>query len=112
MERTIMETLIKIEEELGKMNGAIGEHKAQIKTLFERVNNLDKLVETVHSLAKSTEKLATNQGAIQLDVQSLRQDMDDIKSRPVKRWTKILSHVVFTALGILVGWVLKQFGIF
>lgn len=104
--------MLRTEREIGELKKTAGEHSAQIKTLFKRVENLDKLVETVHSIAKATEVLATNQGAIQKDVQSLKQDMDDIKQKPVRRWRKVLEKVVFTAIGILVGWVLKQLGIF
>lgn len=104
--------ILTLEREIGVLKQSDGKHEAQIKTLFERVGNLDKLVETVHSLAKSTEALATNQGSIQKDVQSLKKDMDDIKTRPIKRWQMVVEKVIFTAIGILVGWGLKQLGIF
>ena len=104
--------MLTLEREIGALKQSDGKHEAQIKTLFQRVDNLDKLVETVHSLAKSTEVLAQNQGSIQKDVQGLKQDMADIKTRPIKRWQMVLEKVVFTAIGILVGWGLKQLGIF
>lgn len=104
--------MLTLEREIGALKQSDGKHEAQIKTLFQRVDNLDKLVETVHSLAKSTEVLAQNQGSIQKDVQGLKKDMDDIKTRPIKRWQMVLEKVVFTAIGILVGWGLKQLGIF
>ena len=104
--------ILTLEREIGVLKQSDGRHEAQIKTLFQRVDNLDKLVETVHSLAKSTEVLAQNQGSIQKDVQGLKKDMDDIKTRPIKRWQMVLEKVIFTAIGILVGWGLKQLGIF
>lgn len=104
--------MLTLEREIGALKQSDGKHEAQIKTLFQRVDNLDKLVETVHSLAKSTEVLAQNQGSIQKDVQGLKKDMADIKTRPIKRWQMVLEKVVFTAIGILVGWGLKQLGIF
>lgn len=104
--------MLKIEREIGEIKETTGRHAAQIKTLFERVGNLDKLVETVHSIAKSTELLAQNQGTIQKDVQGLRRDMDDIKARPIKRWRLVAEKIGLTAIGIVVGWALKQIGIF
>lgn len=104
--------MLTLEREIGALKQSDGKHEAQIKTLFQRVDNLDKLVETVHSLAKSTEVLAQNQGSIQKDVQGLKKDMADIKTRPIKRWQMVFEKVVFTAIGILVGWGLKQLGIF
>lgn len=104
--------MLTLEREIGALKQSDGKHEAQIKTLFQRVDNLDKLVETVHSLAKSTEVLAQNQGSIQKDVQGLKKDMADIKTRPIKRWQMVVEKVVFTAIGILVGWGLKQLGIF
>lgn len=104
--------MLTLEREIGALKQSDGKHEAQIKTLFQRVDSLDKLVETVHSLAKSTEVLAQNQGSIQKDVQGLKKDMADIKTRPIKRWQMVLEKVIFTAIGILVGWGLKQLGIF
>lgn len=104
--------MLTLEREIGALKQSDGKHEAQIKTLFQRVDSLDKLVDTVHSLAKSTEVLAQNQGSIQKDVQGLKKDMDDIKTRPIKRWQMVLEKVIFTAIGILVGWGLKQLGIF
>ncbi len=104
--------MLKIEREIGEIKETTGRHAAQIKTLFERVGNLDKLVETVHSIAKSTELLAQNQGTIQKDVQGLKRDMDDMKQRPIKRWQLVLEKIVFTAIGIVVGWLMKKVGIF
>lgn len=104
--------IIKIEREIADLKESKGRFEANFKTIFERLGDLSKLVDTVYSIAQSTEILATNQGTIQKDVQGLKRDLDDIKSRPVKRWGSIAKEIVLTATGILVGWLLKQFGIF
>lgn len=104
--------IIKIEREIADLKEAKGRFEASFKTVFERLGDLSKLVDTVYSIAQSTEILATNQGTIQKDVQGLKRDLDDIKTRPIKHWKSIAEKVVLTAVGILVGWLLKQFGIF
>ena len=104
--------IIKIEREIGEIKETTGRHAAQIETLFKRVGTLDKLVDTVYSIAESTKILAQNQDIIQKDVQGLCRDINDIKTRPAKRWQTIAEKVVLTAVGIAVGWLLKQVGIF
>lgn len=104
--------MLTMEREIGELKKTSGTHTAQIKTLFEDVRNLNDLVKTVQSLAQAVQMLAQNQGTIQMDIQGLKTDISDIKSRPIKQWKSIAEKVVLTAVGILVGWLLKQFGIF
>lgn len=104
--------MLTMEREIGALKQSDGKHEAQIKTIFQRLDSLDKLVDTVYSIAESTKILATNQGTIQKDVQGLKRDMDDMKQRPIKRWQLVLEKIVFTAIGIAVGWLMKKVGIF
>lgn len=104
--------MLTIEREIGELKKTSGEHTAQIKTLFQDVRNLNDLVKTVQSLAQAMQMLARNQGTIQTDIQGLKTDISDLKARPIKRWQTIAEKVVLTAVGIAVGWLLKQVGIF
>lgn len=90
---------------------AVIQHTEQIKTLFANQAQLEKLVESVNSLAVSVKELALKQNTLSTDVSGLRADVDEIKEKPAKKWDSITEKILWAVLAAIIGVVLGKFGL-
>lgn len=96
---------------MDELEKTVVQHTEQIKTLFANQNQLQKLVDSVNSLAVSVEKLAMKQNTMSDEVTGLRTDVDAIKEKPAKKWEDITSKVIWAILAAVIGVVLGKFGL-
>jgi outer membrane murein-binding lipoprotein Lpp len=96
---------------MDELEKTVVQHTEQIKTLFANQNQLQKLVDSVNSLAVSVEKLAMKQNTMSDEVTGLRTDVDAIKEKPAKKWEDITSKVIWAILAAIIGVVLGKFGL-
>lgn len=82
------------------------EHNRQNK----RISDLENAVDQNSKLIVSIEKIATNVENLQKQYVSLSDDVESIKNRDGDNWRKMLWFVGTTILGIIIGFLLKQFG--
>ena len=106
-----MENILALGREMAEIKAKQAAADEQHKTIFQRLDKQDKMIESVHKLATSVEKLAMKQDAMETKLGNLCSDVDEIKSKPVKRWEGIVEKVIFTVVGALVAYVLAQMGI-
>ena len=70
------------------------------KSVHRRLNNLEKLVECVHTIATETK-------AMREDLNATSERVDEIERRPMKRYetvvTSIITGLITTTIGILIG---------
>lgn len=106
-----MENILALEREMAEIKAKQAAADEQHKTIFQRLDKQDKMIESVHKLATSVEKLAMKQDAMETKLGNLCSDVDEIKSKPAKRWEGIVEKVIFTVVGALVAYVLARMGI-
>lgn len=82
------------------------EHDRQNK----RISDLENAVDQYSKLIVSIEKIATNVENLQKQYVSLSDDVESIKNRDGDNWRKMLWFVGTTVVGIIIGFLLKQFG--
>lgn len=82
------------------------EHNRQNK----RISDLENTAEQNSKLIVSIEKIATNVENLQKQYVSLSDDVESIKNRDGDNWRKMLWFVGTTVVGIIIGFLLKQFG--
>ncbi len=82
------------------------EHNRQNK----RISDLENTAEQNSKLIVSIEKIATNVENLQKQYVSLSDDVESIKNRDGDNWRKMLWFVGTTVAGIIIGFLLKQFG--
>lgn len=82
------------------------EHNRQNK----RISDLENTAEQSSKLIVSIEKIATNVENLQKQYASLSDDLESIKNRDGDNWRKMLWFVGTTVVGIIIGFLLKQFG--
>jgi chromosome segregation ATPase len=71
----------------------------QIKSLSDRMGNLEKLTESVNKLAISVERLTAQQAATDTQIETLTGDVNEIKSKPAKRWDTVIAAIISALIG-------------
>ena len=96
---------------MDELEKTVVQHTEQIKTLFANQNQLQKLVDSVNSLAVSVEKLAMKQNTMSEEVTGLRTDVDEIKEKPAKKWEDITGKIIWAVIAAGIGVILGKFGL-
>jgi phage-related tail protein len=96
------------QEELTK---ALTEVQERSKSNTHRIDELAKVVETIHELATSIELLAVKLTNMQEDVTELTGKVNTLTDAPGKRWELITSDVIKLVLAAFVGYALKSIGL-
>lgn len=84
------------------------EHKRQ----NHRIEVCEKALEQNNKLLVTVEKLALSLQNMQKEQSKIREDIDEIKNRDGEKWRETGKDVIKIILGILIGYILKQMGIF
>ena len=95
------------------------EHKEFVKRLDEenrrqdkRIELLEQNIQQLHSLTTSVERLAINiQNMVKVQEQQ-GERLQHLEGMDGKKWRKAVGYVGSAAIGVIVGWILKQIGIF
>lgn len=80
-----------------EIGAALARQEEQIKGLARRMDNLEKLTESVNTLAKSVERLTVQQAQTDTQITTLTGEVNEIKEKPGKRWDLVITAVI-TAL--------------
>lgn len=86
------------------------QHSEQIKTLFNRTEQLEKIVESVNNLTLSVKELAIGQRNMGNDIATLQSDVELVKSKPAKRWEEMTGKVIWAVIAAALGVILGKFG--
>lgn len=106
-----MEHVLQIERELNEIRSKQAAAEEQHRTIFRRLDQQDKLIESVNNLATSNQLLAAEQKRQGRRIDGLCVDMEEIKGKPAKRWEGITEKVLLTIAGALVSYALAKMGI-
>lgn len=79
----------------------------QIKTLQKNQTEIKELTETVQRLAIALEKQGIALQMTERKVDGVKLDVDEIKSKPAKRWDAVIVAII----SAIVGFVFARFGI-
>ena len=88
-------------------SAAIARMEEQIKSLDRRMGNLEKLTESVQTLALSVQELATKQSGTEHDVENLTNEVAEIRDKPAKRWDAIVAALIAGLIGAGIGHFIK-----
>ena len=102
-----MEQVLHFERELADIKAKQAAADEQHKTIFRRLDQQDKLIDTVNRLASAQDKLASMQSAMSARLDRACTDLEAIKARPGKRWeliaTETIKLLLVAAVGYLIG---------
>ncbi len=88
--------------------GELATLRADSVTIFKRLDNLEKVNDTILELTKSVTKLAENMRETKDDVKSIDDKLTKIQAKPLERYEKIIiivitlliSYVINKAMGV------------
>jgi hypothetical protein len=106
----MMEQAIQIERELSEIKAKQAAADEQHKTIFNRLDKQDKMIECVQGLVCSVDRLTTKLAGMQDKVDDMCNDLDEIKSKPAKRAETVAMDVVKIVVAALVGFLLSRLG--
>ena len=86
---------------------AIARMEEQIKGLARRMDNLEKLTDSVNKLAISVERLTSQQAATETEVSNLTDDVNELKEKPVKHWETVIAAVISALVGAGIAMIIK-----
>lgn len=89
------------------IGAAIARQEEQIKGLARRMDNLEKLTESVNKLAISVERLTAQQATAESQIETLTGDVNEIKEKPAKRWELIVGAVISALVGAGIALLIK-----
>lgn len=96
---------IEIVKELADHGNRLTTHDHEIRDLKQRQDKVDDMVRAVTILGSKQE-------IMEGDVKEIKEDVKSIKEKPGKRWDGVVEKMIFGTVGILIGWLLKQVGVF
>ena len=89
-----------------EIGAALARQEEQIRGLARRMDNLEKLTESVNKLAISVERLTAQQAATDTQIETLTGDVNDLKEKPAKRWdlvvTALITAIISAGIALLV----------
>ena len=89
------------------IGAAMVRQEEQIKGLCRRMDNLEKLTESVNALAISVERLTTQQRTTDDRITTLTEDVNGIKAQPAKRWELVVGAVISALVGAGIALLIK-----
>lgn len=84
------------------------EHRRQNK----RIGDLEDGQKERHRMLVSIEKMAVNMEEMQKEQKEQGERLEILENRDGEKWRETTKYVLFTCLGILISFVMKEIGIF
>ena len=81
--------------------------REQIHTIFNRLDKQDTLIESMRERTANVGTLAEGQERIEKNVRAVRQDVDELKAKPMANYEKVRLTIITALASGIVGYVLK-----
>lgn len=78
--------------------------EASIKSAHHRIDNLEKLADSVNNLALSASQIATETKALREDYSKADERIGELEKKPVKRYETVITAVLTAICGGIIGY--------
>ena len=93
--------------EMEAIGAALARQEEQIKGLARRMDNLEKLTESVNKLAISVERLTAQQATNDTEIETLTGKVNELEAKPAKRWDTVIAAVISALVGAGIALLIK-----
>lgn len=76
-----------------------------------RIKKLEHESEVLHKLATSVAVMAEQMKSMNTSVTTLTKKVEDIESKPGKRWDSLVGNIIWAIIGAFVAFLLSQIGL-
>ena len=80
--------------------------REQIRTIFNRLDKQDALIESMRQLTANVGTLAEGQERIEKNVKAMRQDVDELKAKPMATYEKVRLTIITALASGIIGYIL------
>ena len=81
----------------------LGVMQQQITDIVRRLDNMEELTASIHNMAISITKLTDNTEAMKEHVERISTDVDELKTKPAKRWESVVAALIAGVVGAIIG---------
>lgn len=99
MECSERETLKEIASSLSDTSIELYRQKEEMRSISERVNNTEKLIDAVHSLSTNVALLSDNVTTMKESMTNMEADIKDIQQAPAIEYKKLRRDVLMVVIG-------------
>ena len=89
-------TMADVSVQLGKM-------EQQIIDIVRRLDNMEELTASIHDMAISITRLTDNTESMKEDVKRISSDVDELKTKPARRWESVVAALIAGVIGAILG---------
>ena len=89
------------------IGAALARQEEKINGLARRMDNLEKLTESVNALALSVERLTNQQQTTDSQITTLTDDVNELKEKPAKHWETAGAAIIAALVGAGIGMLIK-----
>ena len=89
----------------------LNDHENEINQLNHRMKNQEQQSKAINDLAISVRELAVNMKNMHETQCSQDKRLNDLESKPGKRWEQIVSTALTTIIGAVIGFLISQIGL-
>lgn len=82
----------------------------QNKTIFTRLDKQDAIIESLRAMTSTIGTLADSQARVEKKVNAVKDDVDELKAKPGKRWESVIGYALSAIVGGAIAWVMTRLG--
>ena len=86
-------------------------HDENIKSLKRRMDKVEEQSKAINNLAMSVKELAINMNTMNEKQEEQSKRLAELEAKPARRWEQIVSLIITTLVGALLGYLLSRLGI-
>ena len=89
----------------------LNDHEHEIASLKHRMSDVEAQTKAINNLAMSVEKLALSVQYMNDEQKNSVKRLEELESRPTKRWETVITAVITTVIGAVLGYLLSRIGL-
>jgi F0F1-type ATP synthase assembly protein I len=86
-------------------------HDENIKSLKRRMDKVEEQSKAINNLTMSVKELAINMNTMNEKQEEQGKRLAELEAKPARRWEQIVSLIITTLVGALLGYLLSRLGI-
>ncbi len=94
-----------------KITEQLTNHDDNIKSLKHRMDKVEEQSKAINNLAISVKELAINMNNMNVKQEEQGKRLAELESKPSKRWEQVVSLIITTLLGAMLGFILSEMGL-
>lgn len=89
----------------------LNDHDHEIGSLKHRMTEVEDQSKAINNLAMSVEKLALSISYINEEQKDAIKRLEFLESKPARRWEQVISLIITTIVGAVIGFLLSRIGL-